>query len=109
MNKYQEALDSVRKEVKATFFDEYGKQWWTTNRDDDYRCNLLQEAIDKANKYDEKETAKKVKRIYPAFGDNMPIKKQPKIWGCPICENEIKKHYKYCPNCGQKLKWESDE
>ena len=52
MNKYQEALDSVRKEVKATFFDELGKQWWTNNKDYDYRCNLLQEAIDKANMYD---------------------------------------------------------
>lgn len=95
---YQEALDRILKYVcvnKGSMFD------------DDLKT--LQEAIDKANKYDEKETAKKVKRIYPAFGDNMPIKKQPKIWGCPICENEVKKHYKCCPNCGQKLKWESEK
>lgn len=98
MSKYQEALDSVRKEVKATFFDEYGKQWWTTNRDDDYRCNLLQEAIDKANKYDDKETPKEV------FGT-----KQSSF--CPVCNRWLTdyKGVNYCPNCGQKLKWESGE
>jgi rubrerythrin len=94
MNKYQEALDSVRKEVKATFFDELGKQWWTTNRDYDYRCNLLQEAIDKANKYDEKETPKK-----SVFDADIKCG-----WFCPKCDYRLNtKYINYCPDCGQKL------
>lgn len=51
MNKYQEALDRILKYVcvnKGSMFD------------DDLKT--LQEAIDKANKYDEKETPREVKK-----------------------------------------------
>jgi hypothetical protein len=64
-----------------------------------------QEALEKAKKYDEKETPCKPVRIYPPFGDNVPVKRYPKIFGCGICEEQVIKHYKYCPECGQKLDW----
>ena len=25
--------------------------------------------------------------------------------GCPVCSRQAKKSNKYCPGCGQKLKW----
>lgn len=75
----------MRKEVKTTFFDEYGKQWWTTNRDADYRCNLLQEVIDK-------EIPKKV-----VICSNCDYG----LYGTP--------YGKYCTNCGQKLMWSDNK
>ena len=41
----KEALDSLRKECHATYFDENGKQWWTTDRSKDYRCNAIEQAL----------------------------------------------------------------
>lgn len=25
---------------------------------------------------------------------------------CSVCERSIEKEYKYCPNCGQAIKWD---
>ena len=40
----------------------------------------LQETVEKAKKYEEKETPCKPVRIYPPFGDNVPVKRYPKIF-----------------------------
>lgn len=68
----------------------------------------LQEAIDKASKYDELTEVKKIKRITPPFGDNVPINKYPKLFICPNCEIQINqfkdyKKFKCCPVCGQRI------
>lgn len=97
MSKYQEALDRILKYVcvnKGSMFD------------DDLK--ILQEAIDKANKYDELTEVKKIKRITPPFGDNVPINKYPKLFICPNCEIQINqfkdyKKFKCCPVCGQRI------
>ena len=41
----KEALESLRQECKATFFDEKGKQWWTTDKKLDYRCNIIEKDL----------------------------------------------------------------
>ncbi len=90
MSKYQEALDYV---MRYGYDETYDKGYYKD----------LQEAVDKVKKYDEKETPMKPIRIYPPFGDNVPINKYPKIWGCPNCKEQIIRSWKYCPVCGYKL------
>lgn len=62
---------------------------------------IIQEAVDKANKYDEKEKPKKPIRFIDKFYVG-PYK-------CPVCKT-IPHTYtqKYCDECGQRLDW-SDE
>ena len=45
MSKGLEALESLRQECNATYFDEKGKQWWTTDKKSDYRCNIIETAL----------------------------------------------------------------
>lgn len=61
-------------------------------------CSKL---IDKANKYDEKETAKK-----PTFLNYGGYKIG--NWHCPVCDKIIHRNEDYCITCGQHLDW-SDE
>jgi hypothetical protein len=111
MNKYQLALELVKAIIDGVNFG-YKDAWEEVNKTkfkgkviaiyDKSNIETLQQAIDK-------ETEKKPIRIHPPFGDNVPIKKYPKIYGCPCCKNEVKQHYVYCPFCGQKLKDERGE
>lgn len=101
MSKYQEALETFSN-IQETYgrykvFDKPIEQV-----QEDYKT--LQEAIEKANKYDEIQTPKKVKGISWTH--------EGKIGNCPNCnelvwKNNVKK-YDDKPNicaCGQKIKW----
>jgi hypothetical protein len=88
MNKYQEALDRL----KINHSDVCQK----------LNCEVLQELVDK-------ETPKKPKRIYPPFGENVPIKRYPKIFVCPDCVKEVRKEWSYCPYCKKHLDWGNEE
>ena len=95
MNKYQEALDEIKEEFGCD------TAYYGLN----IHFELLQEAIDKANKYDEKETPKKV---------DIKISKKPgwdpRNFHCSNCSRKLKRDrsYQYCPRCGTKINW-SDE
>lgn len=78
---------------------------------------VLQDAVDKANKYDEKETPKKpIKEIvhdeYDCDDRSCDFEYERSI--CPSCNedliNEVEdRNYEgwdYCPNCGQRLDWD---
>ena len=56
---------------------------------------IIQKAVDKANKYDEKETPKKVK----PFPNSFYIKT------CPNCGSTLEIVRNYCDECGQRLDW----
>lgn len=45
-----ECLESLRQECKSTYFNENGKQWWTTDKNKDYRCNTIKRALLQAKK-----------------------------------------------------------
>ena len=71
------------------------------------RTDVLVEAINKAKKYDEKETPKKPIYKPDYCGDHYYF-----CCTCgeivPLCSNGINQiKYKYCPYCGQKLDWEN--
>lgn len=65
INKYQEALESMKKEIVASYVDQDGKRWYTFKKEnderykvlkeatDEARYKVLKEAMDKAQKYDE--------------------------------------------------------
>jgi rubredoxin len=70
--------------------------------------DVLREAVDKANKHDEKETPKKVVLHYKHHLGT--------AWGtfvsritCPSCNRRLKdkipNNQLFCPRCGQKLDW----
>lgn len=40
-----QALEELRKECNAQFFDENGKKWYTTGKHLDYRCNIIDQAL----------------------------------------------------------------
>lgn len=69
---------------------------------------ILLEACKNAKRYERKEAPCKPVRIYPPFGDNVPIKNYPEIFGCGVCKEQVIKHYNYCPKCGQKLDWKGE-
>lgn len=89
---YQEALDNLKIMGDKDLYNERHLEW----------AKILQEAVDKANKYDEKETPKKVK-----------IKNHGKLFHiyesrCPNCNEKVIWEDNRCLECGQKLDW-SDE
>lgn len=55
---------------------------------------------------DEKETALTVNYISDGYADGFPVYDTAT---CPNCERIFEvydeEHYRYCPSCGQKLKW----
>lgn len=91
MNKYQEALKELREEIisKITI------GFWNANKIEDC-LRTLQQAIDKTNKYDDKETPKKV--LKNTNYDN-----------CPVCYMPLVDYDKddvsavYCKYCGQRM------
>ena len=99
MNKYQEEYNLIEKLVgDKIYFSNHAN--FEEVKEVTKTLNSLQEAIDKANKYDDKETPKKFKKIL----DYSVV--------CPSCGHHLDKilgrNYDYCPTCGQKLDW-SDE
>lgn len=88
MERYQEVLDEFKHIVylnyNGTQLSEYLEN-----------VKTLQEAVDKANKYDEKETPKK------------PIPYLNSLFQCGNCKGIFQNHHyqNRCPNCGQKLDW----
>ena len=38
-------LEELRKSCHATYFDEKGEQWWTTDKSKDIRCNIIEQAL----------------------------------------------------------------
>lgn len=81
-NKYQEALDNVRKVyVESEHYDE-----------EDIR--LLQELVDE-------KTPMKRKKIY----DEVLVSSYSI---CPKCNSKVSPICCYCENCGQKLDWSDD-
>lgn len=86
MNKYQEALNVLYENVD---YNDYSNQ--TIDRTNK-AFDTLQELVDKS-------TPKKVMRILGNRDGAL----------CPTCLriiNVAKEQYNYCPNCGQKLKWD---
>ena len=92
MSKYQKALDGIiecYEELESMVGNDPNKVKEFNN------IKVLQEAVDKANKYDEKETPKK----------------PPLTWECAKpktrckCTAGVEKYHSYCWNCGQKLDW----
>jgi uncharacterized Zn finger protein (UPF0148 family) len=111
LNKYQEEYNLIEKLVRD-------KIYFSNHADFEEvievtkALNLLQEALDKAKKYDEKETPKKPisKRLYYNCHNGECDKTF--IHYCPVCNfNSVEKDYaNFCPNCGQKLDWsDTDE
>lgn len=70
----------------------------------------IYDLIEKAKKYDEKETPKRPKRKHLYYNCHNGECDKTFIHYCPICNfSSVEKNYaNYCPNCGQKLDW-SDE
>lgn len=92
MNKYQEAYKLASNLTPRDMLDKKVRK----------AVDLVKEACDKADKYDEKETPKKPIRI--AIHGLIEYE-------CPNeCEGKkkwsfVSKYQNYCPNCGQKLDW----
>ena len=94
MNKYQEALDSIKYTVVDIAADGYHEP--KTVEDFNYeQCLLMQELVDKTI------SAKPVDVQDPTFGDFK--------LSCPRCKRTLYNVPKYCPNCGQALRWEEEE
>lgn len=94
--KYQEALNWTITYVECSGEIEYGSVI-------DRAIKTLQQAIDKANKYDEKETAAKVKCVDIGM-DYRTIYK----YICLNCGNSSDEITKYCSNCGKELELEDE-
>lgn len=91
MNKYQEALNNVKKVyVESDHYDE-----------EDIR--LLQELVDKATP----------KKIIPRWRTGYdPKLYYPKSFHCPSCGRKLRvdQFYKWCPDCNQSLeKWSDND
>lgn len=81
MNKYQKALNALRK----NFLNEHSPE-----------CDVLQELVDKSTP----------KKPIPLF---IPMVFLP--YRCPVCKtlvNRKKEKFDYCPKCGQKLDWSEE-
>lgn len=95
-NKYQEALDNAISDIEYCYNDSFEEVPEKRLKE----VELLQQLVDK-------ETPKDVEYTeYDGFADGYPVYDTAI---CPNCyrefEVECEKHYDYCPNCGQKLKW----
>ena len=89
MNKYQEAL-RVKENPYRTTFEDIGA------------TKVLQEAIEKANKYDDLRTPKKPIVEIDSYDDYDYSDSYERHY-CPNCKNEVDEAY--CPACGQKIDW----
>jgi hypothetical protein len=98
MNKYQEALNEI-KEMHCNIENCDCEKCNMTPFCAYYECcKTLQELVDKANKYDEKETPMKPPLTWEYAEPKTRCK----------CSAGVEKYHSYCWNCGQKLDW-SDE
>ena len=130
MNKYKEALDLKFEkshiidlqldkfpEAQMALYDNeelkqnINKTEEFSNKHNQDTTDTLLEAVNKANKYDEKTTPKKPirKRIYYNCRNGECDKSF--IYYCPVCNfNSVEKDYaNFCPNCGQKLNWDDED
>ena len=103
MNKYQETL---KKQIEYAEFTENSVVCLDIEVAKGL-LNILIETCEKAEKYDKKETPKKViklpyKDIYGSvWGDSTTHYYN----GCPVCKNNVGIDANYCRLCGQKLDW----
>ncbi len=98
MNKYQECLENLRNWVLEYFYDEDGLEIGDQCLEDLFPVEfaIIQQAIDKAIKYDDKETPKK--RIFVEEKGGISAHDE-----CPICRVKVSPIRRYCDNCGQRL------
>lgn len=91
MNKYREAYSYIKHYCEL---DDDCVRWPLYQRN----IKILKKAVEKAEKYDEKESPKK------------PLKNKYEYLTCPICIDEVENErghvFKYCPNCGQRIEVE---
>ncbi len=107
MNKYQEALIYFCNGCHHEYEEgNYGQCKRVEGRCGHYKS--LKEACDKAEKYDEKETPKKVKaEIMSDYVEHHYVQSY-EIYVCPVCGLHLSPTQNYCDRCSQKLDW-SDE
>lgn len=90
MERYQEALNKAYEIISDLDFSSQLKCA--------EQFKILQEAVDKANKYDEKETPKKPD-TYKRH------KKLPINYFCPNCQKNLYSGQKHCDECGTQIDW----
>lgn len=71
-----------------------------------YWIDRIQRDIDKAKKYDEKETPKKVIEFTSEITNS---EEAYTFFTCTDCRMLLLPNQKYCSHCGQKLDWSDDE
>ena len=88
MNKYQEALEKLRK-IEQT------ENTWDEN------CEVLQELVDKATP---------MKPDYWGDGIETDDGSTPfDHWDCPHCHHDLNyEEHIFCPNCGQAIDWSEE-
>lgn len=101
MNKYKEAYESVYQLICKLEKIKTGVDAYCVYDED---LEVLKELV-------EKETPKKIQFNVPQqpflrkkYGKNARYDGI-----CPSCHKSIFPGYKYCPNCGQKLRWEDEK
>lgn len=101
MNKYKEAYESVYQLICELEKIKTGVDAYCVYDED---LEVLKELV-------EKETPKKIQFNVPQqpflrkkYGKNARYDGI-----CPSCHKSIFPGYKYCPNCGQKLRWEDEK
>ena len=117
MNKYQKALNNLE-DIICELSCELKQDYELYTRETGYEkyIYILQELVDKTNKYDEKETAKKpIKEIiFDAYDcDDRNIDFEWERTKCPHCDDDLINEYEdrdfedydYCPCCGGRLDW----
>ena len=107
-SKYKEALEIVGSIfVPFTCNGDGDKDYCHLRDNNDYEetYNVLQEAIAKANKYDELMTPKKPLDIRTEEGCYGPSS-DTTFGHCPICGEYLELGTKFCSSCGQALDWE---
>ena len=96
---YQEALDEFKKHMAL-----YHRH--PVSKEQDENIAILQQAVDKANKYDAKETALKIEsQPFQNIGLSEPNEHKYTVLICPNCKQEVEEKLMmaYCYVCGQKL------
>ena len=89
-NKYKKAFDTFEEKLFPIHF--YPNKYYWKNID------IVNEACDKAAKYDKKETPKKPTKEVNEHNDY--------DYYCLNCKNIVKHFSKYCDKCGQRINWE---
>ena len=90
MNKYKKAFDAFEDRILPVHYYPTKNDW--------KNIDIVNEACNKAAKYDEKETPKKPTKEVNEHNDYDYI--------CPNCKGNVNRFYKYCRECGQRIDWE---